>query len=178
MSPATLWVVITGQIIKNIGCIPGSYIIMAMFADCLDHFELKHKFRCDGFAMSLYSIIMTVAAGLGPSIFNLILGQTGYIKPELIDGVTVAMQQPEAVLNGILWSYYGIELIGTAIIVVLFFFLNPEKKLRLARQQEALAVGQAPVSEDPAGAEGAAEEKADAGSDLSERPQDDPRQGE
>jgi len=32
--------------------------------------------------------------------------------------------------NGILWSYYGVEVIGTAIIIVLFYFLKVEKGLK------------------------------------------------
>ena len=136
-NPANMTFVIIGQAIKNFGCIPASYIFMAMFADCLDCFELKHKFRCDGFAMSVYSIILTVMTGICTSVFNLILSRTGYIKPELVDGVTVAATQSPGTLNGLLWCYYGVETIGTLVIIVLFFFLRAERDLKKSRAVEA-----------------------------------------
>lgn len=139
-APANMTVVIIGQVIKNIGCIPGSYIFMAMFADCLDHFEWKHHFRCDGFAMSVYSIILTVASGICTSVFNLILARTGYVAPELVDGVTVAAEQSELTKSGILWSYYGVEIIGTVLIILLFYFLKVEKGLK-EKQEELKPTG-------------------------------------
>lgn len=134
-APSNMSVVIAGQIIKNIGCIPSTYIFMAMFADCLDNFEWKHRFRCDGFAMSVYSIILTIATGICTSVFNLILARTGYVAPELVDGITVAAQQSQMTKNGILWSYYGVEVIGTAIIIAIFYFLKVEKGLK-EKQEE------------------------------------------
>lgn len=135
ISPANMTIVIIGQVIKNVGCIPGSYIFMALFADCLDHFEWAHRFRCDGFAMSVYSIIITISTGICTSIFNLLLGRAGYVAPELINGVTVAAQQTQTTLNGILWSYYGIETIGTIIIIILYIFLKVESGLK-EKQEE------------------------------------------
>ncbi|MCM1087410.1 MAG: MFS transporter [Muribaculaceae bacterium] len=130
LAPANMGVVIAGQIIKNIGTIPNSYIFMAFFADCLDHFELTHHFRCDGFGMSVYSIIVTVMVGVCTSVFNLILSRTGYAAPSLVDGVTVAATQSQATLTGILGSFYGVELVGSAVMIVMFFFLRVEKILK------------------------------------------------
>ncbi|MCM1304324.1 MAG: MFS transporter [Butyrivibrio sp.] len=135
LAPANMGVVIAGQIIKNVGTIPSSYIFMAFFADCLDHFELTHHFRCDGFGMSVYSIIITVMSGLCTSVFNLILSRTGYVPPSLVDGVTVAAAQAPATLVGILGSYYGVELVGAVLMMVLFFFLRVEKNLKANGQQ-------------------------------------------
>ena len=135
-SPANMPVVIAGQIIKNIGCIPSSYIFMALFADCLDCFELRHRFRCDGFAMSVYSIILTIATGICTSIFNLILARAGYEAPSIVNGVTVAAEQSQTTLNGILWSYYGVEIVGMLLVVVLFFFLRAERDLKAKRLPE------------------------------------------
>lgn len=42
---------------------------MALFADVLDHLEWKNRFRCDGMAMSVYSIILTVTTGAATGIF-------------------------------------------------------------------------------------------------------------
>lgn len=130
LSPANMAIVIVGQIVQNIGTIPSSYIFMAMFADCLDNFEWRHHFRCDGVAMSVYSIILTVSSGICTSVFNLILAKTGYVAPELIDGITVAARQSQMTKNGILWSFYGAPAIGTVIIIVLFYFLKVENGLK------------------------------------------------
>ncbi|MCM1345191.1 MAG: MFS transporter [Muribaculaceae bacterium] len=130
LAPANMGVVIAGQVIKNVGTIPSSYIFMAFFADCLDHFELTHHFRCDGFGMSVYSIIVTIMVGLCTSVFNLVLSRTGYVAPSLVDGATVAAAQSQATLFGILGSYYGVELIGTTLMMILFFFLRVEKVLK------------------------------------------------
>ncbi|MCM1388506.1 MAG: hypothetical protein NC231_14345, partial [Bacillus sp. (in: Bacteria)] len=103
--------------------------------DCLDHFELTHHFRCDGFGMSVYNIIVTIMVGVCTSVFNLILSRTGYAAPTLIDGVTVASVQSQATMNGILGSYYGVELIGAAVMIVMFFFLRVEKVLKANSQK-------------------------------------------
>ncbi|MCM1026572.1 MAG: MFS transporter [Roseburia sp.] len=137
LAPANMGIVIAGQIVKNVGTIPSSYIFMAFFADCLDHFGLTHRFRCDGFGMSVYSIIITVMSGLCTSVFNLILSRTGYVPPSLVDGVTVAAAQSQSTLTGILGSYYGVELVGAALMMVLFFFLRVEKNLKANSQQNA-----------------------------------------
>mgnify|MGYP000021298200 CR=1 FL=1 len=139
--PDNITIVIIGQIIKNVGCIPSSYIFMALFADTLDYFEWRHHFRCDGFAMSVYSIILTVATGICTSVFNLILGMTGYQAPTLLNGVTTAAQQSAATTNAILWCYYGVELVGTIVLLVMYFFMKSEyglkeKQAELAAQRD------------------------------------------
>ncbi len=58
--PTNLVIVLIGQFIKNMGGLPGSYVFMALFADCLDHMEWKHDNRVDGTAMSIYNIIALV----------------------------------------------------------------------------------------------------------------------
>ncbi|MCM1060298.1 MAG: MFS transporter [Eubacterium sp.] len=135
LAPTNMVVVVIGQIIKNVGTIPSSYIFMAFFADCLDHFGLTHRFRCDGFGMSVYSIIITIMSGLCTSVFNLILSRTGYVAPSLVDGVTIAADQSQSTLNGILGSYYGVELVGAALMMIMFFFLRVEKALKEKNQK-------------------------------------------
>ena len=63
-------------------------------------------------------------------MFNLILARTGYVAPSLVDGVTVAAQQSSRTIHGILWSYYGVEVIGTLGIIGLFVLLRVERDLR------------------------------------------------
>ena len=88
-------VVLVGQFIKNIGGLPCAYVFMALFADCLDHLEWKSGFRCDGTAMSVYNILATAIIGVSTSIFNALLSKSGYVAPEIQNGVTVAFTQTQ-----------------------------------------------------------------------------------
>lgn len=83
MAPTNLYVVLVGQFIKNIGGLPCAYVFMALFADALDNLEWKNGFRCDGVAMSAYSVIITAAAGIVTGIFNGGISAAGYIAPEV-----------------------------------------------------------------------------------------------
>lgn len=160
--PRNLYVVLVGQFIKNIGGLPCAYVFMALFADTLDQMEWKNGFRCDGVAMSIYSVIVTAAAGLVAGIFNGCLSAAGYIapvtsiaKPELTDAMqkilsnsdstfTAIFNQPEAVNNLFIFFFVGLE----AIAGVLYFFLlqgvDVEKTLSLKqsvirnREKEAI----------------------------------------
>lgn len=126
LAPDVMGVVIAGQLIRSIGGIPSTFIFMALFADVLDYFEAKHGFRCDGFAMSLYGMITTAMAGLGSGLLNLILSGTGYIAPVMEGGVTVAAEQPAAVVNGILGCFNSAEIIGGALLIILYYFCKVE----------------------------------------------------
>ena len=81
IAPTNLYVVLVGQFIKNIGGLPCAYVFMALFADALDNLEWKNGFRCDGIAMSIYSVIITAASGLVTGIFNGGISGAGYIAP-------------------------------------------------------------------------------------------------
>ena len=82
IAPSNMPVVLVGQFIKNIGGLPCAYVFMALFADTLDHLEWKNGFRCDGLAMSAYSVIITAAGGIVTGIFNGAISAAGYIAPE------------------------------------------------------------------------------------------------
>ncbi|MBR6395432.1 MAG: MFS transporter, partial [Lachnospiraceae bacterium] len=79
--PTNMVMVLTGQFIKNLGSLPSAYVFMALFADILDHLEWKNGFRCDGFAMSIYSTFAVVLNGLSIGIINAVLNTTGYVAP-------------------------------------------------------------------------------------------------
>ncbi|EOR28226.1 transporter [Clostridium sartagoforme AAU1] len=79
--PSNMIIVLIGQFIKNIGGLPCAYVIMALFADTLDHIEWKVGFRCDGIAMSVYNTIAVTAGGICIGIFNGILSFAGYVSP-------------------------------------------------------------------------------------------------
>lgn len=127
INPHNMIVVLVGQFIKNIGGLPGSYIFMALFADVLDHIEWKCGFRCDGLSTSALTIITTVSAGISSGVFNLLLARTGYIAPELVDGVTVAAVQNAATQNIITFFFLGFEIITSVILIIVLRFLNVEK---------------------------------------------------
>lgn len=129
IAPTNLYIVLVGQFIKNIGGLPCAYVFMALFADGIDHLEWKSGIRCDGTAMSIYGIIACCLGGLATSIFNAMLSKTGYVAPELIDGVTVASTQSAAVQNVITFAFVGLESITGIILAGLLIFLTVEKTI-------------------------------------------------
>ena len=129
MHPTNMTIMLIGQFIKNIGGLPCSYVFMALFADVLDHMEWKTGFRSDGLAMSVYNIIAVAMAGVCTGLFNGLLAGNGYVAPELVNGVTVATIQNEAVKNVITFGYVGFEVITAVILVILLIFLNVEKDI-------------------------------------------------
>ncbi len=126
MFPTNMVIVLIGQFIKNIGGLPCAYVFMALFADALDHIEWKSGIRCDGMAMSIYSIIAVALVGVATGIFNALLTGAGYIAPELVNGETVAAVQPEAVTQIITFSFVGLETITGIVLAGLLIFLSVE----------------------------------------------------
>ena len=129
ISPDNLYVVLAGQFIKNIGGLPCAYVFMALFADGLDNIEWKSGIRSDGVAMSVYNIIAVAIVGVGTAVFNAMLSGAGYIAPELVDGVTVAAEQPKAVTDAITFSFVGLETITGVVLSGLLVFLTVEKTI-------------------------------------------------
>ena len=129
MFPTNMVIMLVGQFIKNIGGLPCSYVFMAMFADVLDHMEWKYRFRCDGIAMSVYNIISVAMVGVCTGVFNGLLAKSGYIAPEIVNGVTVAAEQNAAVKGAITFGFVGLEAITGIILAVLLIFLNVEKTI-------------------------------------------------
>lgn len=127
IDPHNMVIVLIGQFIKNIGGLPCAYVFMALFADVLDHIEWKCDFRCDGLSTSVVTIITTVSVGVCSGIFNLLLAKTGYVAPELVDGVTVAVTQNTATQNMITFFFLGLEIIGSVLMIIALRFLNVEK---------------------------------------------------
>ncbi len=119
------WVLVT-LMIRAFGALPITYILMAMMADAMDHVEWKAGFRCDGFSMSVYTIIFTVCAGIAQGAFNFILNLVGYVPPAA-DGSWVP--QSAAVQNFFVWGYQGVFAIGMIVILVLFLFWKLDKEL-------------------------------------------------
>lgn len=127
MNPTNMTVMLVGQFIKNIGGLPCAYVFMALFADVLDHMEWKTGFRCDGIAMGINNIIAVAMVGVCTGIFNGLLAQSGYIAPEIVNGVIAATEQTTAVKNVITFGFVGLESITGLVLAVLLIFLNVEK---------------------------------------------------
>ena len=129
MFPTDMTMMLIGQFIKNMGGLPGSYVFMALFADVLDHLEWKTGFRSDGLAMSLYNIIAVAMVGVCTGIFNGMIAQAGYVAPELVNGVTVAAEQSQAVKSAFTFGFVGLETITGLIEAGLLLFLGVEKSI-------------------------------------------------
>ena len=127
--PTNMTIMLVGQFIKNIGGLPCSYVFMALFADVLDHMEWKTGFRSDGIAMSVYNIIAVAMVGICTGIFNGMLAGAGYAAPEIVNGVTVAAAQTEAVKSVITFGFVGLEVFTGVILAVLLAFLSVEKDI-------------------------------------------------
>ena len=147
--PTNMAVVLVGQFIKNIGGLPCAYVFMALFADGLDHLEWKSGMRSDGVAMSIYNILAVATVGVATSLFNALIAKAGYVAPKLVDGVTVAAEQSQAVKSMITFSFVGLETITGVILAVLLIFLTVEKtlsrkqaKIREYQKAEAAARGE------------------------------------
>ncbi len=145
MAPTNLYIVLIGQFIKNIGGLPCAYVFMALFADTLDHLEWKNGFRCDGIAMSAYSVIITAAAGIVTGIFNGGIAAAGYIAPETVsvmpeltdamqkiisnsDGTfSVIFNQTEAVSTIFTLFFVGLEAIAGLVYAIMLIPVTVEK---------------------------------------------------
>ncbi len=156
--PTNMVIVLIGQFIKNTGGLPGSYVFMALFADCLDHMEWKSDLRIDGAAMSIYNIIAVAMVGIMTGVFNWMLAKADYLAPftsgsiseaaaklaengwaaqvalenlkPAADGVlTVALAQPRSVNWVITFAFVGLETFTSVAAFLLLFFLNVEKNI-------------------------------------------------
>lgn len=112
-APSNFIVVLIGQTLKGFSSIPGAYIMMALFADVLDHLEARNGFRVDGVSMSVYTTILTVVNGLAVAFFNL-----------FYDGGTFAHTAVSS------FFFLGFEIIAHGILIVVLLFLNVEKNIK------------------------------------------------
>ena len=90
--------------------------------------ELK-DLRCDGSAMSVYNIIAVALVGICTGIFNGLIARAGYVAPAIVDGVTMAAEQSQAVKNVFTFGFVGLEAITGVVLAVLLLFLNVEKDI-------------------------------------------------
>ena len=149
LNPGSLGAVLGGLVIKSFGLLP-TYAVMAQIAEALDHIEWKNGFRADGFSASVYSILITVTAGIAQSVILGGVSLFGYISPA---NTAEIITQPAAVQSFFAWCYAGIPMIGFIIGAVLMTFFDVEKMIPqisadiiARRRAEAEARGEVYVS--------------------------------
>ncbi len=128
VNPGNFWVLLIGQTLKGISSIPGAYIMMALFADVLDHLEAKFGYRVDGISMSVYNAIITVVNGLAVAFFLF------FYDNAALSGSAVAE-----------FFFVGYEIIAHAILIVLVSFLSVEKNI--VAEQKVIADRKAEANE-------------------------------
>lgn len=137
LAPYNFWSVAVGVAVKTLGTIPACYVMMALFADVLDHLEAKNGYRCDGLSMSLYSVITVATFGIITAIFNGLISMSGYAAPEVIGGITAAAEQNDATMGVFIICFLGVETAAYAILTVLLSFLKVEDHIK--EEQELIA---------------------------------------
>ena len=113
LAPGNIWVLLIGQVVKGFSSIPGAYIMMALFADVLDHLEARFGYRVDGVSMSVYSTILTVVNGLAIAFFNL-----------FYDGGVFAARSVAS------FFFLGFEIPAQLILALILLFLTVEKGIK------------------------------------------------
>ena len=111
-APDNFMVVLIGQTFKGFSSIPGAYIMMALFADVLDHLEARFGFRVDGISMSVYNTIITVVNGLAVAFFTF-----------FYDGGLFA---PSGVAE---FFFLGYEIFAHGALIIILSFLTVEKNI-------------------------------------------------
>lgn len=112
INPHNFIVMLIGQTLKGFSSIPGAYIMMALFADVLDHLEARFGYRVDGISMSVYNTIITVVNGLAVAFFNFFYDRSWF------DSASVAS-----------FFFLGFEIIAHGLLIVLLCFLDVEKNI-------------------------------------------------
>ena len=122
---SNMGIVLSGLVIKSIGALP-SYVMAAQLAEALDHIEWKNGYRADGFSASVYSIIITVAAGAAQTILLAGISGLGYITPTSAADV---ITQPAALQTFFKWCFVGVPMIGYLIGSLLMLRFDVEEKM-------------------------------------------------
>lgn len=119
-NPGNFTTMLIGQTFKGFSSIPGAYIMMALFADVLDHLEARFGFRVDGVSMSVYNTIITVVNGLAVAFFNFFYDSARFSAT----GVTK-------------FFFLGYEIIAHGVLIVILLFFTVEKNIEKEQQKIA-----------------------------------------
>lgn len=129
LNPRNMGFALAGLILKSFGTIPITYILTGMIADSLDHIEYLNGFRCDGFSTSIQSVILTIASGISAGLFNLALGNVGYIAPSGSAEEIAAIVQNGDTQNLFSWGVFLIPAVGFAVCFLLLIRYRLDKEL-------------------------------------------------
>lgn len=111
--------------LRSFGSVP-FYALSAQLAEALDHIEWKNSFRADGFSASVYSILITVMAGVGQTIILGGINTFGYIAPA---NTAQVIAQPDAMKTFFACCFAGAPMVGYLIGSVLMSFYDIEAKM-------------------------------------------------
>ena len=67
--PTNMGIVLAALAFKAFGMLP-TYLFAGMMADAMDHIEWERGYRCDGFTATMGSVMLTLMAGVGTTVFN------------------------------------------------------------------------------------------------------------
>lgn len=93
--PSNMVVVLAAMFFKAFGMLP-TYLFAGMMADAMDHIEWERGYRCDGFTATMNSVMMTIMAGVGTTVFNAGLrtgAEGGYVAPLTGKSITDIFEQ-------------------------------------------------------------------------------------
>ena len=99
-TPENMGIVLIALAIKAFGILP-TYLFAGMMADAMDHIEWERGYRCDGFTATMNSVMLTLMAGVGTTIFNAGLrtgAEGGYIAP--LTGTSISDLFAQVSANG------------------------------------------------------------------------------
>ncbi len=111
--------------LRSFGSVP-FYALTAQLAEALDHIDWKNGFRADGFSASVYSILITVMAGVGQTIILGGINTFGYIAPA---NTAQVIAQPDAMKTFFACCFAGAPMVGYLIGSVLMSFYDIEAKM-------------------------------------------------
>ena len=99
--PGNLVPVLAASFFKAFGMLP-TYLFAGMMADAMDHIEWERGYRCDGFTATMNSVMLTIMAGVGTTVFNagLRAGKAGgYVAP--LTGTSISELFSQLSANGL-----------------------------------------------------------------------------
>lgn len=111
--------------LRSVGLVP-TYLMSAQLAESLDHIEWKNGYRADGLSASIYSILMTVSAGVAQSILLAGINGLGYIAPA---SSTQVIEQSPAVKFFFTFCFVGASCIAFLIGSLLMMKFDVEDKM-------------------------------------------------
>lgn len=119
IAPHSYTVVLTGTIIRGLGCAPLMGTMFAMVADTIEYGEWKFGIRTEGLTFGGIALA-TKTIGLGNAAVGFILARSGYVAG--------AVSQSASALLAIQWMFLQIPLILTLIMAVIIWLNGLDKQ--------------------------------------------------